>query len=298
MELTLLEHEDVTQCILCGSDDISTDAKFRKLLALEDPFDVQRCRQCGLGWLSPRPTQEAFGKFYAYESYFEGQDAVESYSDVARERANHFRKRLEKIAQLAPGGVNARLLDIGSATGEFVYEAVQLGFAAEGMEISEGARRQAKSRYGIDLLEGPLISLKSGPGYDVIHMNHVLEHLQNPLETLELCNSMLNPGGLLVIEVPQQFENDVERLKYFFRLSKPVFNKYSLHHLYYFTPATLSALLERSGYRLLRISTENPDRTPLKPFSMKNLLLRYFLKLADRIHGGGNIIEVYGRKPG
>jgi 2-polyprenyl-3-methyl-5-hydroxy-6-metoxy-1,4-benzoquinol methylase len=296
MDLAQLEFEEVTQCILCDSEELSTDLKFRKLLALQPPFNVQRCRQCGLGWLSPRPTEQAFSEFYAYDSYFEGQDAVESYADVARQRANHFRKRLERIAQLAPGGLNSRLLDIGSATGEFVNEALQLGFAAEGMEISDGARRHAKEQYGVDLLEGPLTAENAGKGYDVIHMNHVLEHLQNPLTTLELCHGMLNTGGLLVIEVPQQFENDVERLKYLMRLSKPVFNKYSLHHLYYFRPDTLSALLRRAGYELLAASTQNPDRTPLSPFSLKNLFLRYFLMLSDWIHRGGNIIEVYGRK--
>lgn len=296
MELTRLDREEVTKCILCNSEDILADTRFRALLALKEPFDVQRCRQCGLAWLSPRPTAGAYEQIYSYESYFDGESALEDYTEVVGSRNAHFIKRLERIASMLPASRNARLLDIGAATGEFVHEAIKMGFDAKGIEISSGAREQARKLYAIELHPGPLEELADDAVFDVIHLNHVLEHLESPADVLGMCHRMLTNDGLLVIEVPQQFNNDIDRIKYFLRLKKPEFNIYSLHHIFFFTPESATALIRKAGFGIESVATANPHRTPLWPFSMKNLLLRSFLWMSDRLHQGGNIIEIYGRK--
>lgn len=289
--------ETVSHCVICSISDTCSDSRFNFWLGLIKPFDVKRCDHCDLRWLSPRPTKEANVTLYSEENYFDGGNAVEKYSDLAAKRIPYFQSRLEKIATYFPGRKHLKVLEIGSATGEFVVETIKKGHTCIGLEFSQDARLKAKNCYGVELLEKPVETFEDS-SFDVIHMNHVFEHLPFPDKTLKECFRILKPQGLLVLEVPQEFLNDLDRLKSLLRIQKtPRFNAYSLHHTYFFTPGNLSRLIEDTGFKVDYLATANAHRTPLFPFSVKNAVLRLYLGLADKLHKGGNIIEVYARKP-
>lgn len=292
------EVEVVEACALCGPVDTVVDERFGRYLGLIPPYAVRRCTRCGLRWLSPRPTAAAYERLYEYESYFSGPGAVEQYRELANARLPHFRARIERIERHFPSeGGGLAILDIGAATGEFVAEARARGHDAEGIELSEGARGVAERVHGVELSGERLEALDRRPRFDVIHMNHVLEHLANPADALAICAQLLRPGGLMVLEVPRELDNDLERLKRVLGMGRRrAFDVYSLHHTYYFTPSTMAALISESGFEVRSLATANIHRTPLWPPSLKNLLLGVYLWLSDRIHRGGNIIEVYARR--
>lgn len=294
IESTSFSTERVPRCLLCDEPGID-DRRFDAFLALVPPFGVLRCALCGLRWLSPRPTVEEYERLYGYERYFEGVEAVEHYPTLAAERLPYFTRRIEFLETLLTQR-NLRILDVGAATGEFVHAAASRGHQATGVEISEGAIRQAAKNYGIQLLDQDLDAHVPGQRYDVVHMNHVLEHMPNPLQTAATVNRLLRPGGIWVIEVPQQFENDLDRLRRLSGFFKPRFNLYSLHHTYFFRPQHVLRLVHESGFNVIRSGTANAWRTPLWPFTVKNLVLRVLLGVADVTHSAGNIIEVYARK--
>lgn len=288
--------EIVSTCPICGHSDNERDRDFEALLGLVDPFGVRRCT-CELRWLSPRPTARGYERLYEYERYFDGPDSVECYPEIARQRRSYFRHRIKCIERtLTPESASLRILDVGAATGEFVHEAMSRGHQATGLELSAGARAKAKEIYGIDLLGEDLTDFVATHSYDAIHMNHVFEHLPDPAGALGACHGLLREGGILVLEVPQQLHNDLDRLKRIVGLRhRSEFTVYSLHHTYFYDPKSLSRLLEASSFRILSLRTANPARTPLWPPSIKNLFLRCYLWSADKIHKGGNIIEVYCR---
>lgn len=289
--------ETIRRCIICADSKLISDNRYKTLLGLIEPYGVKKCSNCGLRWVSPRPTEKGYSELYKFETYFEGRQAVESYSALAIERRNYFIKRLYRIEKIVAMPSSLKILDIGAATGEFVHEAAKRGHDAIGLEISKGAREKAKIQYGIDLIKGNIRDLPGIASFDVIHMNHVLEHFPNPEKELSSSYTLLKHGGLLVVEVPQQFDNDLDRIRRFLHIhKKPTFNTYSFHHTYFFSPATLASLLGKHNFSLISLNTANPDLTPLKPFNLKNLLLRVFLGTADKVHKGGNIIEAYARK--
>lgn len=289
--------ELVPACPICGHSDNERDWEFEALLGLIEPFGVRRCATCGLRWLSPRLTARGYVQLYEYENYFDGPRSVEYYPELARQRRSYFRHRIGRIERsLSPDSTSLRILDVGAATGEFVHEAALKGHQAIGIELSAGARAKAKESYGIDLLGNDLTELESTHSYDVIHMNHVFEHLPDPTEALRACHGLLRDGGMLVLEVPQQLHNDLDRLKRFMGMQRrPRFTAYSLHHTYFFEPESLTRLLSSNRFHVLSLRTSNAARTPLWPPSVKNLILRCYLQCADRLHRGGNIIEVYCR---
>lgn len=291
------ETETVAGCILCPAAAVDTDLRFGRLLGLVEPYQVQICLSCGLRWLSPRPTAAAYQRLYAYDSYFEGEHVVESFRVLAGKRIPHFHNRLRTLERmLRTRDRPLTILEVGAATGEFAHAAQMRGHTALGYEISDGAREFARREYGVELTPGDLADTPA-TSVDVIHMNHVLEHLADPRQTLLECWRVLRPNGLLAVEVPQQFDNDLDRLKSLLGLTKaPSFTPYSLHHTYFFTPETLRRLTQAAGFETGLVSTASPGYTPLWPPHIANLLLRIYLSLADRVHQGGNIIEIYARR--
>lgn len=289
--------EFIDSCILCNSSVVASDNRFSFLLGLKQPFAVSKCQRCDLRWLNPRPTQEAYTKLYTNGDYFCSENTPDDYRKLASMRIPYFCHRLLQIERHFPHARKLTILDIGAATGEFLGVAVTRGHDVVGVEFSDDARRSAYERHGIQL-HGPDSLPTVDNGYDVIHMNHVLEHLPNPLTTLNQCHQVLKPGGLIVIEVPRQFDNDLDRLKRFLSTNNsPAFNAYSLHHTFFFTPKVLFAFLVMTGFHVLQLHTANPHRTPLWPPSFKNSALRILLYLSDKLHQAGNIIETYALKP-
>ena len=43
------------------------------------------------------------------------------------------------------------------------------------------------------------------PRFDVVHLNNVLEHVPNPLRIVRLARGLLASGGLLCLNVPNDF---------------------------------------------------------------------------------------------
>lgn len=292
MSLPELTTETIQKCIVCDSISHVQDIKFGDLLGLVKPYAVQQCTNCGLRWLSPRPDKKGYDKLYSYDVYF----SYANYEDIARSRRFYFCKRIEKIEKFL-GRKNLEILEIGAATGEFCHEARLRGHHTTGLELSDGARKTALEKHGIQLSRLTVEELPREEKFDVIHMNHVLEHMPDPASTLDECHKRLKKDGVVVIEIPQQIYNDLDNAKRLLGIAKkPEFTPYSLHHTYFFTPALIAQLFEKTGFKVNILRTANPHRTPLRPFSWSNYILGPLLLASDLVHKGGNIIEVYASK--
>lgn len=283
----------VKNCVVCGQPSEERDLKFEQLLGLIEPYEIKLCEDCGLRWLSPRPTEEMYAELYSSDDYL---NSVESYEQLAKERAPYFRERIRTIERYMGRSDPLDILELGAATGEFINEARIRSHSAVGVELSEESVKIASDRYGVSLMNRPIEEFDD-LSFDVIHMNHVFEHLLDPIEILKQCRRILRPGGIVVIEIPQQLYNDLDRLKRLLGLAKtPVFNSYSLHHTYFYNPENIRRLFEDYLFDVEKVVTCNPARTPLVWQKPENFFLRVYLWLADKLHKGGNIIEVYARK--
>jgi SAM-dependent methyltransferase len=82
--------------------------------------------------------------------------------------------------------------------------------------------------------------------YDVVVMNHVLEHVGAPTALLEGLRSRMKEGGLVHIAAPNVACWEA-------RLSG--WGSYEPYHSIYFSPDTIRKTLERSGFAVLEVST-------------------------------------------
>jgi 2-polyprenyl-3-methyl-5-hydroxy-6-metoxy-1,4-benzoquinol methylase len=160
------------------------------------------------------------------------------------------RKRAAGLVEQADRPIH-RVLDFGAGEGHLVAAFRSLGLVAEGVEPSEAGRQQAMSRYGIEL--APSLPPETYERYDLIVLQHALEHVADPIAVLRELAGRLDTLGSMLIEVPNA--SSFEMLRPSRRrtiLDLPV-------HLYHFTPRTLSAALSAAGLEIVRMSLTNPD---------------------------------------
>lgn len=222
-------------CNLCGSRDI-------EILATRDrnnrPLQTVICRDCGLVWTDPRPSAVATREFYSKEYRRQYKATLQPKMKHVYRDINRAMTRFNRIRQLLTPGM--KILDIGAGGGFFPYVVKQNGFAVTGLEPNSGYAQYARDEFQLDIQTGFIQDIEfEENSYDVITLNHVLEHLEDPYTALiRLCN-WLRPGGYLNVEVP-----NIEATYHAPR------KKFHLAHLYSFNPDNLKLLGGKAGFSL------------------------------------------------
>ncbi len=185
--------------------------------------------ECGLMWLDPLPSPTAI-----VESY-------QQYYTHGRPSAGSIENRLERFMQVYellhlqlrfgyPGaGCGAtraafarfvwwyrregsrvfleyepagKLLDVGCGSGDYLVEMARLGWEVQGLDLDPQAVNRARCR-GLMVQQGTLEQLSYEPGtFDAVTLNHVIEHVENPVLTLRKCFHILKEGGQLLLFTP------------------------------------------------------------------------------------------------
>ncbi len=238
-------------CNLCGG------TKQKELFDL-NPFKLVQCGDCGLNYVSPRYTEDRVLKLYddsyfTNPGFFSGDSSrIYGYSDYGEGRDNvetMYRKivwRMEKFVK--PG----RLLEIGSAYGYFLNQARKKGWEVSGIELSSNARTACESEFGIRPFAGTLNEFEPSDQFDSIVFFDVLEHMHDPVKTLQSINAMLKPKGLLVLAVPNSAS---WVLRFLGARWEDLQRANSGEHLYFFNSETLSRILEKTGFEVLEVKT-------------------------------------------
>ncbi|MBF0456435.1 MAG: class I SAM-dependent methyltransferase [Nitrospirae bacterium] len=236
-----MKNKRQTVCKICGGE---TDDLIIKSIAGEfNTYDVFYCGSCGVGITSPVPSNADMKRLYAIGGYREKTGKrfipfVEKFILFFR----HMRKnRIKKYVR------TGRILDIGCGRGLFLSVMKDAGWEVAGVEFDEAAASNAASYYGIDVISGEPSTWKFGEAsFDVITLNHVLEHIPNPKELIQTCHRLLKAGGLLVVAVPNLdgIQSKAGR-KNWFHLDVP-------YHLYHFTDTGISSLLDAVSFNIVR----------------------------------------------
>lgn len=268
MSRETIRTEDVPWCSLCGNVNrriLYTGLKDR-LFGAPGEWTLKECCHCSLVFLDPRPIPEDIGK--AYEDYYtHHHDRAaplirSSILWVAFKRSIHVLDSITKhVFSIAkernqlqgmylrerPVG---RLLDVGCGQGQFLHRMQEIGWDVEGVEPDSRAAEIARSEYGIAVHIGDLHSAKYPDYYfDAVTMNHVIEHVYDPVALLRECRRILKLGGVVVVVTPnirgwghRNFTSNWRDLD-------------APRHLQLFSPRTLAKSAKRAGYNTIQTCT-------------------------------------------
>lgn len=139
-----------------------------------------------------------------------------------------------------------RVLDVGFGDGSFLRNAEQIGWEAIGIDTDPEVVKSAHA----SCLNVHLTSLEEflqpDCSFDVITMNHVIEHVHDPQTVLNTCHRLLRPGGTLWLETPNSDSLGHQFFKKNWRgLEAP-------RHLVVFNRKSLQSLLCSAGFRQVR----------------------------------------------
>ena len=220
------------RCVVC-------DQQAARPLYRVNGFDIVEC-SCGLArTLLPSDFDPA--SIYT-EAYFHGghRDGYADYEGSGDELRHEFRRILGALQQHVSGG---NLIELGCAFGFFLDEARE-AFTTVGVEISDHAREMC-TRRGLDVVREltPELLASRGP-FDAAVMLDVLEHLQDPGDVLAQLHGSMRPGAQLLLTTGDYGSLLARAMGKRWRLMTPP------QHLWFFSPKTVTALLERHGFRV------------------------------------------------
>lgn len=205
------------------------------------------CSDCGFVYTNPRPTEKVMESFYRhdYRTYYSGElDADRGY-----ERMSVLKIRAKKLLKILPEiKPEAKILDVGCESGSLLqvckdlYPQAELSGIEPSSELSEFARNATGANiYNLTLQE---FFLKHDPEdlkFNIIVLNHVLEHLYHPVQKLTSLTRYLTPDGLIILEVPDMLSPSWIRPKDMFHIA----------HISHFTLESLLYTLSLAGLKSL-----------------------------------------------
>ncbi|MDD5530257.1 MAG: class I SAM-dependent methyltransferase [bacterium] len=196
------------------------------------------------------------------------------------------------------------ILDIGCGVGYFLFAAKIKGFNCLGIEISKEAAKYTQNQLGVKVLTGEIESaILPSDYFDGVRIAHVLEHLSNPVATLNKINRVLKKNGILEISIPNPYcllthltnlyhkvRGNYKRTKYSCSLSYP-------SHIYAFPYKTIILLMKKTRFRILRIDSVGIEKIAinlsLKSFNGK---ISTIVELLGNIFSSNSVCRIYAKK--
>lgn len=231
-----------------------------KIVYSKEGKKIIDCEICGFKHVFPFPKSDLINNIYKEEYYSkEKPNYLKEYTEDLEWWRTIYKARLEKLRNnCEETNLELKILDIGSGPGRFVECAKDLGWDAIGIEPNTIAWKFSTEELGLNIInEFFNVELLNKVNPSVINLGEVIEHLNNPIEILEICYESLPKNGLISIVVP----NDFNLLQFFVNEISSNRKNWFIdipHHINYFNHQSLSNLLKKIGFKIVDLSTTFP----------------------------------------
>ena len=303
-------------CQLCGAPgSVLYESLSDRLFSAPGVWSLRRCQydKCGLVWLDPQPEPAEIYKLY--DGYYTGSAARPSrpsrrwikgnilaallgYNDGKRTIDRLIGRALAAVPSVRDMAASTvlylradwrgRILDVGCGNGVMLKNLQQLGWQISGIDPDPEAVRVTNELLGPVATVGGIDSPELTGKFDVITMNHVIEHVPYPVQTLRECLLRLRPGGRLVLQTPNVESLGVRAFGQSWIAWDPP------RHLHLFSIATLQRAAEEAGFQVDEVRTTPRDahfawtvsREIKRRGRAQDVLLRRYAGVLDTIASG------------
>jgi SAM-dependent methyltransferase len=228
--------ERAADCPICGSAKrrlLYEGLSDRVFFVAPGTWSLWQCARCRTAWLDPWPNADTI--HIAYQDYYTHKEPEVPAPKTAFHRlraalGNAYRNRRfgtalkpalsvgsiigalfpplrwgadinYRFLPRIPSGRSQRVIDIGCSNGSWLAQARSAGWQVAGVEPDPVSRGQARDR-GIEVRKSVADWLGEPETFDCVTINHVIEHVHDPLALLRDAYALLRPGGLLYVDTP------------------------------------------------------------------------------------------------
>jgi SAM-dependent methyltransferase len=257
------------RCRICGNADGRTFELTERMFGFGGSFVYFECGNCNCIQIIDVPVD--LGRYYPSDKYYSLQGEHRAASDIDRSRLPGWLRRLKNqfhlfhrpailkplvffkpppdlanlssiVKDLPNRSFDAKILDIGSGSGSLLTTLSAIGFRRlHGVDPFLASTKSPAAGVTLHKSELSAFPLKD---FDLIMMNHSLEHMPDQQAALTEARRRLAPGGVLRVEVPVA-DSDAWREygKYWLDLDAP-------RHLYIHTRKSMNILAASVGLDL------------------------------------------------
>ena len=224
----------------------------------------------GYRHLNPVPSEEEIRKFYRdkyYEMIRNGDGnpdhlcrfmggGEEAENELAWLRNSLYSDISYLSDKYAPG---ERILDVGCGTGELIAYLDEEGFDVMGTEPSAEATRVANDK-GLNVSNNTLEDFAKRNEteiFDAAILLNVLEHVRDPVSTINIVKGKLKQSGMVCIVVPNDFSETQKDIQRALNISDEWWMAVP-DHINYFNFKSLRIFLEELGFDVVHVQGDFP----------------------------------------
>ncbi len=217
------------------------------------PAQAFACATCGLVFLNPRMTAQAYGRFYdgiyrPLVSAYHGR-LIDARTIQDEQRA-YAVERAGFIRPFVAGASLKTMLDIGGSTGVVAdHFARELGLRGTVIDPAPLEVEQAR-RFGLETITGLVEEHDfGGQRFDLVVMCQTVDHLLDVRGTLARIRQLLTDRGL--------FFMDIADFRAAYLREWSVEGAVKIDHPYYLIEPTMTSYLLRAGFEIARMEYES-----------------------------------------
>lgn len=244
----MISTRQVESCIgnvMSGSTPAAEGYDF-EYLSCSNEFELRRANDVDVIYLSPQPAPDAlpviYPPHYGPFQFHEMRGPARWARDLVQG------KKAGAILSLA--GPQGRILDVGAGSGILLRHIARVRGSRERLwanDFSEEILEPLRSE-GFKTIAGRAEHLEPEERFDVITLNQVIEHLENPPAVVARLSRLLAPGGFLFLETPSIDGLDARIF------SRRYWGGYHIpRHFWLFNQTSLAQLIEGAGLRLYEV---------------------------------------------
>ena len=222
-----------TTCRICGGREYVT-------VCAKGSARYVTCGGCGVVRQFPYPTEQEIDTYYDDYQKTKARENPLYLSDANWPEYGRIKDMTFGDLGFPPENMRGmRILDVGCATGQFVQYAASFGADAYGIDVSRQLIDAARAK-GLNCQLKNLSDIDGS--FDLIAMNHVIEHVDDPHAYLAWVHGLLAADGFFLLETPctgAVSESFGENWRFFM----------PTEHIHLFSQESLFRILARSGFQ-------------------------------------------------